>query len=236
MVLAEWSWLARLSGRTSYSLIGSVAQAAGPSTIVWGSGILGEQYAQQLQRPQRICSVRGPLTRQIYLDQGIECPAIYGDPALLLPRFYQPQTKKKRYRIGIIAHIYDETNPALMHLRNSEDIAFISMRDSDHWQQVVDQINACELIASSSLHGIIIADAYGVPNGWVELSNRVLGKGFKFRDYFLSVGRPCTEPLQLTAQTTLDELLALRAQWQAPQIDLQPMIEACPLNLLFSQQ
>jgi hypothetical protein len=42
----------------------------------------------------------------------------------------------------------------------------------------------CEAVASSSLHGLIFAEALRVPNVWIELSGKVHGGGFKFRDWF----------------------------------------------------
>ncbi len=55
-------------------------------------------------------AVRGPLTRQFLMDMGIDCPKIYGDPALLLPKLF-PEFKKsenptKEYII--IPHHSDE--------------------------------------------------------------------------------------------------------------------------------
>ena len=47
---------------------------------------------------------------------------------------------------------------------------------------------SCECIISSSLHGLIIADSYCVPNKRVILTNRVSGDGFKFHDYYSSFG------------------------------------------------
>jgi hypothetical protein len=61
-------------------------------------------------------------------------------------------------------------------------------------EAVFRDVAACESILSSSLHGLITADSFGIPSAWIELSSKVLGDGFKFRDYFSSIGirhEPC---------------------------------------------
>jgi pyruvyltransferase len=57
------------------------------------------------------------------------------------------------------------------------------------WREVVDKICSCKEIVSSSLHGIIIAEAYGIPATYASYSNKVIGGDFKFRDYLLGTGR-----------------------------------------------
>jgi pyruvyltransferase len=41
---------------------------------------------------------------------------------------------------------------------------------------------------SSTLHGLVFAHAYGKPALWLEFGDRVLGNGFKFFDYYHSIG------------------------------------------------
>jgi pyruvyltransferase len=92
---------------------------------------------------------------------------------------------------------------------------------------VVDQICSCRFIASSSLHGIIMADAYKVPSAWLEFSEGVVGSGFKFRDYFASVGRDDEMPLKVNDKTTIDDIIGSMHDQKA-RIDLGELLDACP--------
>jgi hypothetical protein len=54
---------------------------------------------------------------------------------------------------------------------------------------VTNEITNSEFVVSSSLHGLIIADAFGIPNARLRISDRMPGGDWKFMDYFSSVGR-----------------------------------------------
>ncbi len=47
----------------------------------------------------------------------------------------------------------------------------------------------CDEIISSSLHGIVIAEAYGIPCKWILYGNEIEGGEFKYQDYFLGTNR-----------------------------------------------
>lgn len=52
----------------------------------------------------------------------------------------------------------------------------------------VERIASCRVVISSSLHGLIVADSIGVQNMWVEFSDRIISKGYKYRDYLANFG------------------------------------------------
>ncbi len=167
-------------GEPVYGTIGSILEWIPPFCDVWGLGYMREQ-SRVAKKPFTIHAVRGKLTRQHLIEQGFDCPEVYGDPALLLPRYYTPRVEK-RYELGVVPHYVDWDLPELEFFRKRSGALMINVRDDV--ETVIDNINKCGYIISSSLHGLIVADAYGIPCQWKEWSDNVVGKGFKFRDYF----------------------------------------------------
>ncbi len=49
-------------------------------------------------------------------------------------------------------------------------------------------------MVSSSLHGLVFAEAFDIPNLWIELSDKVIGNGFEFHDWFSLADHPQAEP------------------------------------------
>jgi len=208
-----------------YLTVGSILKFADSNTIVWGSGFIREEDSLQ-EKPLKICAVRGPKTREKVLAQGIDCPEVYGDPILLLPKFYKPKllTRKK---LGIIPHYVDQDNAWLNSVRNNPDIRIIDIK-GDYFQ-VIDEIFSCDVIASSSLHGLILPDAYGIPSVWLKFSDKLWGGNWKFFDYFESVGRIDKEPLLMTDQITVEDILK-RVNSYKIKIDLDRLLQACPFK------
>ena len=206
-----------------YSVIGSILDGANDYTEVWGSGFIREN-GSVIGRPRAIHAVRGPLSRTLLLKQGIECPEVYGDPALLLPHFFNPEVPK-RYSIGIIPHYIDKGSTWLERYRHDPQVLILDIESGI--QDFVHSVKSCQVVLSSSLHGLICADAYGVPNAWVRFSDDVVGGDFKFRDYLLSIGAGDPKPLRMTEQTEL-AFAVTKVEHRPLNIDLRKLILACP--------
>jgi pyruvyltransferase len=203
--------------------IGSILENANEKTEVWGSGFIRNK-SSVLGKPKKIHAVRGPLTRAALLENGIDCPETYGDPALLLPLFFNPDVPKK-YDVGIIPHYVDKNHPWIEKQRSESGVLVIDVR-SDTWD-FIRAVKSCKVILSSSLHGLICSDSYGVPNVWIQLSNEVIGGDFKFRDYRLSIGAEEPKPFKISGDTILEEIVFTSKTYN-PKIDLRKLLLSCP--------
>ena len=162
----------------NYAVIGSILQWIKNDSEVWGAGFITAN--ERVIVPLKVHAVRGPRTRQIYLNNNIHWPEIYGDPALLFPLIYNPN-KKKKYKFGVIPHYYDYKNPWIELMSKRDDVVIIDLMVRKDYKKVIDQMLECEKILSSSLHGVIISDAYKLPNRQIQLSDKVIGSEFNFR-------------------------------------------------------
>ena len=59
----------------------------------------------------------------------------------------------------------------------------ISMK-TDNIESLIDEIVQCDLIVSSSLHGIVFSHAYGIPAYHIEFKDFFKNGNFKFKDYY----------------------------------------------------
>ena len=188
--------------------IGSSMKYVRPDDYVWGTGCIDEHHVGD--KPKKVYSVRGPLTRDVLLKRGWDVPEVYGDPALLFPQIYNP-TIEKKYKIGLIPHCVDFYSlDGLKVINHMENMGIKIINVTAGINEFIDQLKECEYIISSSLHGLIAADAYGIPNYRVKISKLVHGGDFKYKDHYASVKREHYEPLQLTDTTTLDEVNSLK--------------------------
>ena len=194
--------------------------------IFWGTGMLVPKVKKHIA-PAIFTAVRGPLTRRSLLAAGYKCPDIYGDPALLLPQIYQPTNKVKKYKFGIICHWRH-----IDFIRCEGDVKFINiLRAEEEAWSFIDEICECEIILSSSLHGIIIANAYNIP------AKQIVFEGFplegdplkKFHDYYASVHMPVQNPLYLKKAETINNNTKIEHDKTIDlNIDLKKLYEAFP--------
>jgi hypothetical protein len=173
--------------------------------------------------------VRGPITRHRALDCGASCPAVYGDPALLLPQLYEPAPSARRALIGVIPHYFDKPK-VFTYWQPPENSKNIDIQQPI--ERVIDEITACRYILSSSLHGLVVAHAYGIPALWVRFSDMLLGDDTKFRDYLNAVGQPLYEPANIDIHSFHPERLIRMIPEPPAHIDTTPLWDACPFRTI----
>ncbi|POG06505.1 hypothetical protein BGP84_18750 [Pseudomonas putida] len=155
---------------------------------IWGTGtgVAEERFSGR----HHYHAVRGQLCADRIHDTRV--PPVLGDPGLLSPAIVKKPSRKSA-RIGIIPHIHDRTSPVIQDLRRR----LSGSRVIDVFspvKQVLAEIASCDFILSTSLHGLIVADSYGVPNKWMVMERNPHWE-FKFQDYYSSFGIAGTEPV-----------------------------------------
>ncbi len=163
--------------------VGSIILMGYQDATIWGSGILetepeGLIWSRNKYRKLDVRCVRGPETKRRLAENGIDVSKCkFGDPGVLLPLIYKPKEYPEKREYSVILHeSFRDDN-----VENSIDIY------TSDWKDTIDQIYNSKRVISSSLHGIIIAEAYGVPA--ILLDKIVNGDRFKYNDYYFSTGR-----------------------------------------------
>lgn len=149
-----------------------IEQVTNPETVIWGSGLMYDRPA----KPKTVLAARGVLTAaRLGLDLD---STVLGDPGLLVPLLWERQPP--RHRLGIVPHYVDT--------RSFPD-ADVVIDPTQPVDDVISQITSCSTIASSSLHGLIVADAFGIPA--MRLPHpKVKGADMKWMDYVSALDGP----------------------------------------------
>lgn len=162
--------------------IGSILHWADQNTVIWGTGLLASEIKINA-KPRAIVAVRGPLTRARLIEQGLNCPELFGDPGVFISDFIP--ASPARHAVGLVPH-YIDAHLEFVSLARADGVEIIDV--ALPIEEYIRRLTSCRRIVSSSLHGLVFAHAYGIPAVWVRLSDAVLGGGFKFFDYYASIG------------------------------------------------
>ena len=164
--------------------IGSVLHFSKTGDHVWGSGWNGKIPEKEFKaKGLKVHAVRGPLTEEFLKKRHIDVPAIYGDPALLIPHIFA-----NRFTVT--------AENDYVFVPNLNDLAVVGGQENVvsplwGWNVVIANILKAKLVLASSLHGLIIAEAFGIPARYVRLSPTE--ELFKYKDYYFGSGRKESE-------------------------------------------
>lgn len=189
--------------------------------IIIGTGIMNPDEKIE-GYPRKIVSVRGPKTREVLINRGISCPMEYGDMALLLPLYYKPKAPiNKENPIIILNHgtNLDDVIEAVRDIQNKFDAKIVSMSEYSNWTDIIDNIVNAKFVLSESLHGLIVAETYGIPCVWVELKKHSEYWNFKFEDFYESLGKVGEQSVKLYQEEYEDIITEKVSSWKKTNIN-----------------
>lgn len=172
--------------------IGSLLEHIPPlwEGYILGTGSLYESSRLHLHTgTATVLALRGPLSAK-------KCPPgnfAIGDPGLLAPDLIAPPYEPdKLYDLGVVPHWTDT------YLAQDErfklDAPWVTkvISPAQDPMTVIREISHCQKIVTSSLHGMILADSFGIPRRFEPAKDWSPSEGgmFKFKDYLASIGAP----------------------------------------------
>lgn len=191
---------------------GSILHYARDGDVIWGSGFRENPLLENRFHTLDIRAVRGPRTREFLLEMGVDCPEVYGDPAILMGYLF-PEFKKEEliYDYIIIPNI-------------GEIKCFIPYKNvvlpTLPWDEIVRNMMKSRLVISSSLHGLIVAEAFGIPARLLKMT--WIEPLLKYQDYYESTGRP-----NFQYATSVQEALQMGGE-SFKVIDINPLLRSFP--------
>lgn len=177
--------------------------------ILWSAGFIKTPIGNE--RKKRVttipAAVRGELSlAAIKKVLNVDCKdCVTGDAGILASEIVNEKIEKK-YSLGIIPHDSERNEDKYKVIQsNIKNSVIIDVRDDV--LHCLSKIAQCECIISSSLHGLVIADGFHIPNRRVILTDKLAGDGFKFRDYYSSYGlSPKPLNINVTDQITMYDI------------------------------
>lgn len=204
-------------------LIGSIAHKISHGDIICGIGAKTPNLPKaETNRDALIYGLRGPMSYDAFRHAGFDLSHVKFllDPGLLIRYFLDTTHLPENGKIGFIPH-YRERE---FYWKNPPKN--ISLIDIDNFPvKVAEEILSCELVYSSSLHGIIFSHALGRP--CIFVAPRTEEPIFKYEDYYASVNLPMpiplTEPktdLYITKPLSPPNLQFKQEDFQFPSVEL----------------
>jgi len=208
--------LARYTGGARRVLsVGSVLHFASDGDVVWGTGVNAKAEAAPLQaRRLDVRAVRGPLTASRLKELGLDVPEIYGDPGILVSLVY-PQERKPKRDYVVVPHFREKWWRFFPHP---------TLSPAQAPEPFLRKLVRARRVISSSLHGVVLAESYGIPAVWLE--NHSGEAPFKYHDYYLGTGRQPPKPAR-----SVEEALQLEALPPPAESVKEKLLEAFPWDL-----
>lgn len=235
---------------------------------IWGAGFgglqeSGFQVPRGFRHPRLTRfmphAVRGPFSAEILRGSGYAVPDAYGDPAMLLPRLWSGEGVPKRWELGVVIHLSEIEQrdpsaaalPELLRYVIPEElrgavtlINTVVERSVDSVRRRVEDILACRRILSTSLHALVVAEAYGIPCAGFDIHAGPSGRfgaeddtvliDHRMRDFYAGAGQPDVLLYRTERHLPTDWEAACQfidREWQPLRYDASRLLEAFPRHL-----
>ncbi|MDX9706332.1 MAG: polysaccharide pyruvyl transferase family protein [Azospira sp.] len=181
---------------------------------IWGSG-MGEP-SERFSGRHYYHAVRGQLTRERIEPPPQNEPAL-GDPGLLVREYWGSRPlPTKTCALGVIPHFIDRDDPAVSRLLSIPGARLINVFAPI--DEILTDVRRCHHVVSSSMHGLIVSDAFGIPNRRLALSGRIKSSA-KFADYYSAFGMQEPPLLEGASVTGREDPEMLIGDWHMPDVD-----------------
>lgn len=251
------------------SAVGTIGHSLqGGEIHVWGTGC--SNYANPLSRGEEkrlytvppdtkllVHATRGPISWKLLTGASPGQDAVYGDPVWLLPRFYSAPAKKTA-ELGVIIHLSEladrdyEAHPKPELLRyvvpaslqgQVRLINTITPVTAAGMRERMNDILSCKRIISTSLHGLVFAESYGIPclyiqarRGQTGLARIPIGNDDKMNlrmsDLYAGLGQDAVD-LYIQPKRSMtdwdDVISAIDRSWYPKSLDEERLLDAFPL-------
>ena len=201
---------------------GSIAHRALPGDIIWGSGFkeVPLKLSQDEKETLEVRAVRGPLTADYLARNGVDVSNVahFFDPGALIGELFPSQIAECRKQVkrptGILLIPHYKDTVRFMNCFAGRGYRIKSV-DCDLFE-MIQAIVASELVMSSSLHGVILAEAVGVP---ALLMTPPASEPFtKYQDYYSGTLRhnfPVVDDPKDAAVARIPEAPSIPSDWRS---------------------
>lgn len=221
----------RLPNEICLFSLGSIFHMIQKGDHVWGTGINPTWTSLKEDETKKnitFYAVRGPKTEALVKKHfKLEREIGKGDPGFLVPFVYPEYRIPEKIdlatatseintdqllsqsRLCFIPHFHDMNYKELKQLPSKNVISVVNS-----WRNVVDNMKNCSFVVSSSLHGLVVADAMGIPSRWFQFPDSKTSRTeglFKYRDYYATINRFNMTPLR-----NFTEIFRLKIQQHPP--------------------
>lgn len=211
--------------------IGSIIGAATSQSLVWGTGVMHPSIGTGNAMAKNIYALRGRLSCAAIRAAGLMLRDVpFGDPGFLAPRLMGiERSMVPRFEVGIVCHYVDRSHPTLQRMMQESGVVDLNVHEPP--EVFLRRMAECRHVVSSSLHGLIFAEALGIPNLWISAGGEIGGGTFKFDDWYSTTRRPQRERHDLKMTDTVWEL-ARQAECRESTIDVGALLDAFPHDRL----